>query len=202
MQERSAAQPRRADGITPPSFKTGQELRQHYLAVKQRIRGGPLVSIYRPKPPEPPSEPIMVAPPPPQIVETPEGQASEEAMNTEPPKAVQPEQRVRCHDIIRAVSTASGFTVQELCSPMRYRNLVRARMVIYVLARRYSGCSLPQIGRFVGGRDHSTVLHGYKVGLERFREMLPIYRAACSAIGVPLPAPDPDAPVATPEQSQ
>ncbi len=53
-----------------------------------------------------------------------------------------------------------GLKVADLKSPSRQRAVVLARGVAMYLARQTSGKTLVQIGRFFGGRDHSTVLHG------------------------------------------
>ncbi|HPT28697.1 MAG TPA: helix-turn-helix domain-containing protein [Bryobacteraceae bacterium] len=62
--------------------------------------------------------------------------------------------------ILRAVSCATGITTAELKSPRRRKDIVRARMIYFALARRLTSQSFPAIGRIVGGKDHSTVMHG------------------------------------------
>jgi chromosomal replication initiator protein len=52
-----------------------------------------------------------------------------------------------------------GTTVQDLCSKKRTRGVVRPRQVAIYLCRMFTDESLLEIGRFFGGRDHSTVLH-------------------------------------------
>lgn len=42
----------------------------------------------------------------------------------------------------------------------RQAKLVRARHIAYYLSRKFTKHSLPQIGRSIGDRDHTTVLHG------------------------------------------
>jgi chromosomal replication initiator protein len=53
----------------------------------------------------------------------------------------------------------SGFTLDELCSTSRTRNLVAARQVAMYLTRELTPLSLPKIGEAFGGRDHTTVMH-------------------------------------------
>ncbi len=60
---------------------------------------------------------------------------------------------------LRAVSDASGFSVKDLASAAKYRDVLRARHVAVWLARRFSGQSLVTIGKGFGGRDHTTILH-------------------------------------------
>lgn len=62
--------------------------------------------------------------------------------------------------ILKAVAEDCGLTRDEIKSPRRLGQLVRARHVVFYLARRLTRLSTPQIGGGVGGRDHTTVLHG------------------------------------------
>jgi chromosomal replication initiator protein len=61
-----------------------------------------------------------------------------------------------------ATATARHFALRltELRSPSRRQAVVRARGVAMYLSRQITPESLEQIGRFFGGRDHTTVLHG------------------------------------------
>lgn len=63
------------------------------------------------------------------------------------------------HEI--AVATAKHFSLRlnDLKSPVRRRALVTARGVAVYLARHCGGESLQEIGRYFGGRDHTTVMH-------------------------------------------
>jgi hypothetical protein len=71
------------------------------------------------------------------------------------PKARQ----ARVADIIRVAAQMSHISEDKITGPDRHRSIVRVRQACYVVARR-SGHSYPQIGRLIGGRDHSSVLHG------------------------------------------
>jgi chromosomal replication initiator protein len=61
-----------------------------------------------------------------------------------------------------ALRTARHFSLPmaELRSASRRRGVVVARDVAMYLARQLTSKSLKQIGRYFGGRDHTTVLHG------------------------------------------
>lgn len=59
-----------------------------------------------------------------------------------------------------AYSTRGVVTLHELRSPRRYKNLVHWRHIAFALARKHTELTFPQIGRMIGGRDHSTVMHG------------------------------------------
>jgi len=67
-------------------------------------------------------------------------------------------------DPARIISTvASHFNLPEsdLTGPSRSRQIVRARHIAMFLLREETNLSLPQIGQILGGRDHTTVIHGY-----------------------------------------
>lgn len=65
--------------------------------------------------------------------------------------------------LLTLVSEASGVSVKDLTSPRRARHLARPRQVVMWLARKHTPYSLPEIGRNIGHRDHTTVMHGCKV---------------------------------------
>ena len=61
-------------------------------------------------------------------------------------------------DLLAAnIARRHGLTVDVLKSQLRYKHLVRARAELY-RALREAGWSYPAIGRFVGDRDHTTIL--------------------------------------------
>jgi chromosomal replication initiator protein len=64
--------------------------------------------------------------------------------------------------------TARHFSipVKELRGPSRRRAVVHARDVAMHLSRLLTGHSLEQIGRYFGGRDHTTVMHGCQKAAE------------------------------------
>lgn len=59
-----------------------------------------------------------------------------------------------------AVCAAYGVSLQDLLSQRRTRDLTLPRHVAYYLAKELTHFSLPMIGRHMGGRDHTTILHG------------------------------------------
>ena len=63
--------------------------------------------------------------------------------------------------ILRDVSRRTNFTIMELMSRIRSRELSDARFVFYRRCKEVSKASLKQIGMVVG-RDHATVLHGIR----------------------------------------
>jgi len=63
--------------------------------------------------------------------------------------------------VLGSVSAYYGLRVDDLRGPRRTKRIAFARHVAMYLTRDLTDMSLPQIGESLGGRDHSTVLHGY-----------------------------------------
>lgn len=69
--------------------------------------------------------------------------------------------------IILEVSTETGFAPEVLRGKTRARPVAHARHKVMYLARCEGKQSLPDIGARLGGRDHSTVIHGANAHAER-----------------------------------
>jgi chromosomal replication initiation ATPase DnaA len=54
------------------------------------------------------------------------------------------------------------ISLHEVKSDSRLQNVVLARHLIMYFARKYTNFSLLAIGRYMGGRDHATVIHAGK----------------------------------------
>lgn len=68
-------------------------------------------------------------------------------------------------EIVQRTAAAFGLTVEQLRSPCRLRKFTEPRFAAYWLLRKHltSGGrqrSFPEIGRMLGGKDHSSVMHG------------------------------------------
>lgn len=70
--------------------------------------------------------------------------------------------RPAIREIAMAVSKQFGVRLPVLRGPLRQRGVVVARDAAIYLAREISALSFVEIGRYFGGRDHTTVLHGYR----------------------------------------
>lgn len=70
-------------------------------------------------------------------------------------------------EIVLVTSERYGLTVAELTSSSRSPRITWPRQVAMYLARELTDKSLPAIGRHLGGRDHSTVLHAYRRAASR-----------------------------------
>lgn len=61
--------------------------------------------------------------------------------------------------IERRACRVFGLTPSEIKSDRRHQSIVIARQFIAYWACRLTTLSLPQLGRLMGGRDHTTCLH-------------------------------------------
>lgn len=64
----------------------------------------------------------------------------------------------------------------DILSKRRTNNIARPRQVVMYLARYLTPLSFPEIGRRLGGKDHSTIFHGVDK-IERLIEQDPEFRA-------------------------
>lgn len=69
---------------------------------------------------------------------------------------------IKFQDIMRWVCIRSGYSKVEICSQRRTNDLCHNRQLIWQIAKKVTGMSLPQMGKLTGERDHTTVLHGIK----------------------------------------
>lgn len=72
------------------------------------------------------------------------------------------ERATTVEDIQRATAEYFGLTVRELCGDRRHRGVSQPRMIAMWIARERLKMSYPDIGRRFGGKDHTTVMSGYK----------------------------------------
>jgi chromosomal replication initiator protein len=64
--------------------------------------------------------------------------------------------------IIEAVARAHNLRSADITGSRRTRSLTGPRHIAMYLARKHTTLSFPELGREFGGRDHSTVQHGYR----------------------------------------
>jgi len=69
---------------------------------------------------------------------------------------------------LRALADFYGLTVEDITGKSRTKRIIPARHHAMAVLRQ-RGWSYPEIGRKLGGRDHSTVIHGIKNHYERTR---------------------------------
>ncbi len=66
-------------------------------------------------------------------------------------------------DIQKIVSSYFSVSIEDMCSRKRTRAISRPRQIAITLCKEFTAASLLDIGKAFGNRDHSTVLHSYKM---------------------------------------
>ena len=85
-----------------------------------------------------------------------------------PPKpARKPASRQTARQILSEVCAKHRVDYQELIGDTRPRRITNARAEAYYRLRDERQLSWNQIGKLMGGKDHTTVYHGYQKHLER-----------------------------------
>ncbi|MEO1496422.1 MAG: DnaA/Hda family protein [Planctomycetota bacterium] len=78
-----------------------------------------------------------------------------------------PAESTPLHTIAKLVAKRFGQPLRELRSPSRRQPVVAARAAAITLARRLTPLSYDEIGRYFGGRDHTTVAHSHNAANRR-----------------------------------
>lgn len=97
------------------------------------------------------------------------------------PKRPAPNSYPSLQKIIHVVALQYEVTVEEIHSARRDMKLVTPRQVIMYLCREMTMMTFPQIGRKIGNRDHTTIIHGYKK-IKQVMEISPELRAVISEL--------------------
>lgn len=71
--------------------------------------------------------------------------------------------QTRFDRIAQRLCRVYGLTMADMCSPRRNKATVFARQSIYYWVWRLTALNPLQIGKKLGGRDHTTILHGVTV---------------------------------------
>ena len=140
-------------------FSTAAELTAHYSQTRRKLRslGPPVVEV---KPPVI-NIPITEAKPSVTIIKCICEKCGKETAppDTEPQL---PKFNISIRRIVRFVSEQEHIPIIDLMSARRTQNIVRPRQIVHYLARKLTLKSLPEIGRHVGSRDHTTILHSVR----------------------------------------
>jgi chromosomal replication initiator protein len=73
----------------------------------------------------------------------------------------EPKKLITVDFIQRCVAEEFGMSLADLKNRRRNKTIVIPRQIAMYLSRKLTDLSLPEIGEFFGGKDHTTVLHSY-----------------------------------------
>jgi len=135
----------------PITYTTAAELIAGRLAVHRRLRGSIPAPVVK-APAKPERAPLYASPIGPTLPLSQSGKG------------------IRLDRIITVVCSVCRVTELDLKSPRRRQDIVNARQMVMWLARANTALSMPQIGKRLGNRNHTTILHGIRcVDTDRLR---------------------------------
>lgn len=88
-----------------------------------------------------------------------------------PPFRAVMKNQLRLDQIARRICKATGVRAHDLFGASRKHDLVLARHAFMYWASRRTTKSTPEIGRFLGGRDHSTIISGVNSYIDKRKAM-------------------------------
>lgn len=71
--------------------------------------------------------------------------------------------------VIEVIAKAYNLRISDLTGKKRNRNIARPRQIVMCLLKELTSLSYKEIGDALGGRDHSTVIHGVEA-IEKLRQ--------------------------------
>ncbi len=74
--------------------------------------------------------------------------------------AYTPKKNIDFERIMRGVEKQYPYSLQEMCGKNRNKEIAQVRHVAMYFMKKLTDKSLRDIGSFLGGRDHSTIMHG------------------------------------------
>jgi len=80
-----------------------------------------------------------------------------------------PRRLVKPREVMSAVSSHFNLKISELTGPRRVKPIVVPRQILMYLLRTELKLPLMEIGRLLGGRDHTTIMHG----VDKITKLLP-----------------------------
>lgn len=81
---------------------------------------------------------------------------------------IKPKKHLAVDEIIKIVSEFYNTETEKIYDKTRKKEVVYVRQIIMYILREFFNVSYPTIGKEIGGRDHTTVIHSY----ERVKEFM------------------------------
>ena len=70
--------------------------------------------------------------------------------------------RISKDEILEIIAEECCIKVSDIANKTRKREVINGRFIFCGIMKEHFGYSLKKIGEFVGGRDHTTVIHSYE----------------------------------------
>lgn len=84
--------------------------------------------------------------------------------------------------VVEAAASVCNVPVQAIKGRARMQRYVRPRRLAAYMACEVTGLSTPTIGRHLGGRDHSTVIHHQRKARALIEQQDPVFLADVAAM--------------------
>ena len=142
-------------------FSTAEDLMAHYATIRARLRGPTpktvayvnTSSVHVPEMVQD-LEPVFVATPTAPLINLPAEPVSPDFI------------RINFDEVVALVCQHLKYDRRQIFAERRTHKLCFDRQLLWALAHKHClHMSLPQIGRASGNRDHTTVLHGRRKGV-------------------------------------
>jgi chromosomal replication initiator protein len=77
--------------------------------------------------------------------------------------------RITKDEILQIIAYECSVSVEEIVNKTRKKEVVNGRFIFCGIMKEYFGYSLKKIGEFVGGRDHTTIIHSVEKYKDRYQ---------------------------------
>jgi chromosomal replication initiator protein len=74
---------------------------------------------------------------------------------------IKPKKHLALEEIIKIIAGFYSIDPEQIHEKTRKKEIVHVRQIIMYILREYFNISYPAIGKEIGGRDHTTVMHSY-----------------------------------------
>lgn len=83
---------------------------------------------------------------------------------------IKPKKHLALEEIIKIVSGFYSIAPEQIYEKTRKKEIVYVRQIVMYILREYFNISYPAIGKEIGGRDHTTVIHSYDKVTKNLKE--------------------------------
>jgi len=77
--------------------------------------------------------------------------------------------RITKDEILQIIAYECSVSVEDIVAKTRKTEVVNGRFIFCGIMKEYFGYSLKKIGEFVGGRDHTTIIHSVEKYHDRYQ---------------------------------
>jgi len=81
---------------------------------------------------------------------------------------IRPKKHLAIDEIVKMIAGYYGVHPEQIYEKSRKKEIVQIRQIVMYILREFFNISYPTIGKEIGGRDHTTVIHSY----EKVKEMM------------------------------